>query len=201
MQSHLQKLPPMAANLRRNDDDKRRETTRDDERRRDDASHANTAPTPRPPTINGKPSLRIREQVSECSVCVFFPFFLFGVLSVLLFSLPFHSLFSLELSFISSSFSSFLSFLMYFLFFSVRFVSFLLFSFFLSFYCIRCRSWTVAETIFGSRPTWPSQGVELSQSLRRTADDRRCGMNMTDTSIHGPSQVQATPTTLRSVRI
>ena len=72
MQSHLQKLPPMAANLRRDDDerrrettrddDKRRETTTDDERRRHDASHANTAPTPRPPTINGNPSLRIREK-------------------------------------------------------------------------------------------------------------------------------------------
>ena len=72
MQSHLQKLPPMAPNLRRNDedkrrqtttdDDRRRQTTRDDERRRDDASHANTAPTPRPPTINGNPSLRIREK-------------------------------------------------------------------------------------------------------------------------------------------
>ena len=62
MQSHLQKLPPMAANLRRDDDDKRRETTRDDDRRRHDASHANTAPTPRPPTINGNPSLRIREK-------------------------------------------------------------------------------------------------------------------------------------------
>ena len=34
MQSHLQKLPPMAANLRRDDDDKRRETTTDDDRRR-----------------------------------------------------------------------------------------------------------------------------------------------------------------------
>ena len=41
MQSHLQKLPPMAANLRRDDDDtttrddeRRRQTTRDDERRR-----------------------------------------------------------------------------------------------------------------------------------------------------------------------
>ena len=62
MQSHLQKLPRMAANLRRDDDDKRRETTRDDERRRREASHANTAPTPRPPTINGNPSLRIREK-------------------------------------------------------------------------------------------------------------------------------------------
>ena len=62
MQSHLQKLPRMAANLRRDDDDKRQETTRDDERRRREASHANTAPTPRPPTINGNPSLRIREK-------------------------------------------------------------------------------------------------------------------------------------------
>ena len=59
MKSHLQKLPPMAANLRRDDDDT---TTTDDERRRHDASHANTAPTPRPPTINGNPSLRIREK-------------------------------------------------------------------------------------------------------------------------------------------
>ena len=42
----------MAANLRRDDD----------ERRRRDASPANTAPTPRPPTINGNPSLRIREK-------------------------------------------------------------------------------------------------------------------------------------------
>ena len=42
----------MAANLRRDDD----------ERRRHDASPANTAPTPRPPTINGNPSLRIREK-------------------------------------------------------------------------------------------------------------------------------------------
>ena len=62
MKSHLQKLPPMAANLRRDDDDKRRETTTNDERRRADASHANIAPTPRPPTINGNPSLRIREK-------------------------------------------------------------------------------------------------------------------------------------------
>ena len=72
MQSHLQKLPPMAANLRRDDDDRRRQTTtdddrrrqttRDDDRRRHDARHANTAPTPRPPTINGNPSLRIREK-------------------------------------------------------------------------------------------------------------------------------------------
>ena len=72
MKSHLQKLPPMAANLRRDDDDRRRQTTtdddrrrqttRDDERRRHDARHANTAPTPRPPTINGNPSLRIREK-------------------------------------------------------------------------------------------------------------------------------------------
>ena len=45
----------MAANLRRDDD----------ERRRHDASHANTAPTPRPPTINGNPSLRIREKVDD----------------------------------------------------------------------------------------------------------------------------------------
>ena len=65
MKSHLQKLPPMALNLRRDDDDKRRETTRDDERRRHDASHANTAPTPRPPTINGNPSLRIREKEAK----------------------------------------------------------------------------------------------------------------------------------------
>ena len=65
MKSHLQKLPPMASNLRRDDDDKRRETTRNDERRRHDASHANTAPTPRPPTINGNPSLRIREKNSK----------------------------------------------------------------------------------------------------------------------------------------
>ena len=35
MQSPLQKLPPMAANLRRDDDDKRPETTTDDERRRE----------------------------------------------------------------------------------------------------------------------------------------------------------------------
>ena len=53
MQNHLQKLPPITANLRRDDDD---ETTRDD------TNHANTAPTPRPPTINGNPSLRIREK-------------------------------------------------------------------------------------------------------------------------------------------
>ena len=59
MKSHLQKLTPMAANLRRDDDDT---TTTNDERRRHDASHANTAPTPRPPTINGNPSLRIREK-------------------------------------------------------------------------------------------------------------------------------------------
>ena len=59
MQSHLQKLPPMAANLRRDDDDT---TTTNDDKRRHDASHANTAPTPRPPTINGNPSLRIREK-------------------------------------------------------------------------------------------------------------------------------------------
>ena len=82
MQSHLQKLPPMAANLRRDDNDKRRETTTDDERRRetttdddrrrDDASQANTAPTPRPPTINGNPSLRIREkEANECPKCQF----------------------------------------------------------------------------------------------------------------------------------
>ena len=57
MKSHLQKLPPMAANLRRDDDDT---TTTNDDKRRHDASHANTAPTPRPPTINGNPSLRIR---------------------------------------------------------------------------------------------------------------------------------------------
>ena len=44
------------------DDDRRRETTTDDERRRHDASHANTCPTPTPPTINGNPSLRIREK-------------------------------------------------------------------------------------------------------------------------------------------
>ena len=63
MKSHLQKLPPMAANLRRDDDDttttnddKRRETTRDD-----DTTQAMQT-TPRPPTINGNPSLRIREQ-------------------------------------------------------------------------------------------------------------------------------------------
>ena len=69
MQSHLQKLPPMAANLRRDDDDttttdddRRRETTRDDDKRRHDAGHANTCPTPTPPTINGNPSLRIREK-------------------------------------------------------------------------------------------------------------------------------------------
>ena len=39
----------------RGDDDKRRETTTDD------ASDANTTPTPKTPTINGNPSLRIRE--------------------------------------------------------------------------------------------------------------------------------------------
>ena len=53
----------MAANLRRDDDDKRRETTTDDDRRRHDAGHANTCPTPTPPTINGNPSLRIREKL------------------------------------------------------------------------------------------------------------------------------------------
>ena len=53
MKSHLQKLPPMAVNLRRDDDDKRRETTTNDERRR---------LQPPDPTINGNPSLRIREQ-------------------------------------------------------------------------------------------------------------------------------------------
>ena len=64
MKSHLQKLPPMAANLRRDatTTTRRRQTTRDDDKRRHDASHANTAPTPRPPTINGNPSLRIREK-------------------------------------------------------------------------------------------------------------------------------------------
>ena len=72
----LQKLPPMASSLRRDDDDKRRQTTTDDDRRRHDASHANTAPTPRPPTINGNPSLRIREKhvwytysAPMCSLC------------------------------------------------------------------------------------------------------------------------------------
>ena len=35
MQSHLQKLPPMAANLRRDDDERRRERTTDDDRRRE----------------------------------------------------------------------------------------------------------------------------------------------------------------------
>ena len=50
------------------DDDRRRQTTTDDERRRHDASHANTAPTPRPPTINGNPSLRIRaKKVGDAS--------------------------------------------------------------------------------------------------------------------------------------
>ena len=53
------------ANLRRDDDDKRRETTTNDDRRRDDARHANIAPTPRPPTINGNPSLRIREKTKN----------------------------------------------------------------------------------------------------------------------------------------
>ena len=49
----------MAANLRRDDD----------ERRRQDASHTNTAPTPRPPTINRNPSLRIRKKnFSEAGV-------------------------------------------------------------------------------------------------------------------------------------
>ena len=65
MKSHLQKLPPMAANLRRDDDDT---TTTNDDKRRHDASHANTAPTPRPPTINGNPSLRIREKITVTTV-------------------------------------------------------------------------------------------------------------------------------------
>ena len=37
-------------------------TTTNDERRRDETREANTGPTPRPPTINGNPSLRIQEK-------------------------------------------------------------------------------------------------------------------------------------------
>ena len=54
---------PIGTELRRHYDNKRRETTTNDETTH--AREANSGPTPRPPTINGNPVLRIREKDCE----------------------------------------------------------------------------------------------------------------------------------------